>query len=327
MHIRSLRDYVEQLRAEPDELNALYQDLLIGVTQFFRDPEAYGADRAGGHPAAARARARRGGAAAVAAGCATGEEAYSLAMLLWEAFAARSRPMHLKILATDVHQASLELAGAGVYGEAAAQRLPRAAAAVLHAPLERLPGLAGSPAAHRVRAPQRHQATRRSRRCTSSRAGTCSSTSQPHAQRTVLSLFHFGLVSGGTLFLGASETPARSPTSSSSIDEHWKLFRKRRDVHLLSQVRMPLYRGAARRAPVAVDVPRTHGPDPLILHTYDQLLDRYMPPGFLIDEDRMLIDLAGAERLLAWRRRPSSNLLELLEEDLRGWSPAQVQRR
>src|SRR5690606_33256885 len=51
------------------------------------------------------------------AACATGEEAYSLAMLLWEAFAARGRPPHLKILATDVHGASLEIASAGVYGD------------------------------------------------------------------------------------------------------------------------------------------------------------------------------------------------------------------
>src|SRR5438552_8167254 len=60
---------------------------------------------------------------------------------------------------------------------------------------------------------------------------------QPAAQRTVLSLFHFGLISGGVLFLGPSETPGALSEELVPIDEHWKLYRKRRDVQLLSQAR------------------------------------------------------------------------------------------
>src|SRR4029079_8393599 len=63
---------------------------------------------------------------------------------------------------------------------------------------------------------------------------------QPQAQRTVLSLFHFGLLPGGMLFLGASETPRGLAEEFATIDEHAKLYRKRRDVHLLSQVRLPI---------------------------------------------------------------------------------------
>jgi len=129
------------------------------------------------------------------------------------------------------------------------------------------------------------------------------------------------------LFLGASETPGALSDEFISIDDHWKIYRKRRDVQLLSQIRLPLHRQTARR-PALVDVPRTHAPDPLILQTYDQLLDRFMPPGFLVDEDGLLIDsFAGAERFLkVRRRRPSSNLLDLLDDDLRAAVSGAIQR-
>jgi len=150
---------------------------------------------------------------------------------------------------------------------------------------------------------------------------------QPQPQRTVVSLFHFGLASGGVLFLGASETPGALADEFVSIDDHWKIYRKRRDVQLLSQIRLPLHRQITQR-PALIDLPRTHAPDPLVLGTYDQLLDRFMPPGFLIDEDCVLIDsFAGAERLLkVRRRRPSSNLFDLLDDELRPVVSGAVQR-
>jgi two-component system CheB/CheR fusion protein len=328
MHIKNLRDYVDQLRAGPDELNALYQDLLIGVTQFFRDPEAYAVLE---HEVIPQLLDRVPPGEEIrlwVAGCATGEEAYSLAMLLWEAFAARERPAQLKILATDVHQASLEVASAGIYGDeqlryVSPQRLQRFF-------VRRSSGYQVSQDLRQLIVFARHNVTKDAP-FTKMHFISCRNMLiylQPHAQRTVLSLFHFGLGSGGTLFLGASETPGALSDEFVSIDDHWKIFRKRRDVHLLSQVRLPLHRGAARRPSGSMDLPRAHGPDPLILHTYDQLLDRYMPQGFLIDEDRVLIDsFAGAERLLrVRRRRPSSNLLDLLDDELRSVVAGAIQR-
>src|SRR4029079_8869712 len=71
---------------------------------------------------------------------------------------------------------------------------------------------------------------------------------QPQAQRTVLSLFHFGLASAGFLFLGASESPGALADEFTTIDEHFKIYRKRRDIQLLSQVRLPLGRSAGKGA-------------------------------------------------------------------------------
>jgi two-component system, chemotaxis family, CheB/CheR fusion protein len=327
LRISSLPSYVDQLRTDPEELNALYQDLLIGVTQFFRDPEAFDRLEHEVIPALLDKLPTDEELRVWVAGCATGEEAYSLAMLFWEAFAARDRPVRLKLLATDVHQSSLEHAGTGVYGDDQLQFVNQRR---LHRFFtKRSSGYQVSQDLRQLIVFARHNVTKDAP-FTKMHFISCRNMLiyfQPQAQRTVMSLFHFGLGSGGVLFLGASETPGALSDEFLAIDDRWKIYRKRRDVQLLSQIRLPLHRQTARR-PTLGDLPRTHAPDPLILQTYDQLLDRFMPPGFLIDEDGLLIDsFAGAERLLKVRpRRPSSNLLELLDDELRTVVSGAIQR-
>ena len=68
---------------------------------------------------------------------------------------------------------------------------------------------------------------------------------QPQAQRTVLSLFHFGLSPGGVLFLGASESPGALSDEFTPIDDHWKIYRKRRDVQLLEAPKLRIFRPQA----------------------------------------------------------------------------------
>jgi two-component system CheB/CheR fusion protein len=327
LNIDDLQAYAELLRANPDELNTLYQDLLIGVTQFFRDPDAFARLEREVIPALLDKLPPEEELRIWVAGCATGEEAYSLAMLFSEAFTERGRAVRLKMLATDVHQASIEHAGLGVYGEEQLQFVdPRRLARFF---TKRASGYQISQDLRQQIVFARHNVIKDAP-FTKMHFISCRNMLiyfQPQAQRTVISLFHFGLASGGVLFLGASETPGPLSDEFDAIDDHWKIFRKRRDVHLLSQIRLPLTRQAPRR-PAIVDLPRTHAPDPLILQTYDQLLDRFMPPGFLIDEDGSLIDSFGsAEQLLkVQRRRPSRNLLDLINDDLRAPVSAALHR-
>src|SRR6185295_114853 len=117
---------------------------------------------------------------------------------------------------------------------------------------------------------------------------------QPHAQKTVLTLFHFALKPGGFLFLGSSESPGGLLDEFDTIDEHSKVYRKRRDISLPRDLKLPLPRGGvvARAPSVAVPAPRT-SVNPQLLATYDRLLDRFMPPSFLVDENGHLIDTFG----------------------------------
>jgi two-component system CheB/CheR fusion protein len=328
LHMAGMPEYVDQLLTDPEELHKLYQDLLIGVTQFFRDPEAYDAIQREVIPKLLDQVKPEDEVRMWVAGCATGEEAYSLAMMFVEAFEARERPLRLKILATDVHQRSLEYASAGTYGEdqlarVSPQRLERFFT-------RRSSGYQVSSELRQLIVFARHNVTK-DPPFTRMHFISCRNMLiylQPQAQRSVLSLFHFGLLAGGTLFLGASETPGAVADEFAVIDEHWKIYRKRRDVHLLNAIGLPAMRRGPGAKKIPLDLPRVPSVDPHVLATYDQLLDMYMPPGLLVDESGRLIDaFAGAEKLLKFRpRRPSTNMLELLDDELRAVIGGAMQR-
>ncbi|HTL38928.1 MAG TPA: chemotaxis protein CheB [Kofleriaceae bacterium] len=328
LRVSGFPEYVDLLMHEPEELHKLYQDLLIGVTQFFRDPEAFDAIERDVIPKLLEQLKPEDELRVWIAGCATGEEAYSLAMLFSEAYAARDRPLRLKILATDVHQRSLDFASVGIYGEdqlgrISAQRLEKFFT-------KRSSGYQIATELRQLIVFARHNVTK-DPPFTKMHFISCRNMLiylQPHAQRSVLSLFHFGLVPGGTLFLGASETPGPLNDEFTVVEEHWKVYRKRRDVHLLNQVRLPIMRTAVRRPIAPLDLPRTPSVDPLVLATYDQLLDLFMPPGLLIDENGVLIDaFGGAEKLMQMKpRRPRGNALDLLDDEVRTIISGAMQR-
>jgi two-component system CheB/CheR fusion protein len=325
----TLEAYVDLVRSDQNELNALYQDLLIGVTQFFRDPEAFDLLEKDVIPALLDKTPPDQEIRVWCAGCATGEEAYSLAMMFVEQMTARGRPVLLKILATDVHPLSLEVAGTGIYGEAGLANVSPARRERFF--VKRSTGFQVSPELRQLIVFARHNVTKDAP-FTKMSFISCRNMLiylQPQAQRTVLSLFHFALSSGGVLFLGASESPGPLSDEFIAVDEHWKIFRKRRDVALLANVKLPPMGTPVRTRPTPFDsAGRTHGPDPLILATYDQLLDKFMPPSLLVDEDRALIDsFGGAERMLRVRkRRPTTNVLEMLEGELRNVVAGAIQR-
>jgi two-component system, chemotaxis family, CheB/CheR fusion protein len=312
--------YVEQLRSNPRELNSLYEDLLIGVTRFFRDDESFAAleerivpdiiERTG--PADPEHQIR-----VWVPGCATGQEAYSIAILFHEQLAARRLPVNLKILATDVHKASLEVASAGIYTE---QQI----AGISPQRLERFFTL--KPNGYQISQNLResivfapHNLIRDSP-FTKLDLVACRNLLiylQPHAQKTVFTLFHFALKTGGFLFLGSSETPVGLLDEFETVDEHAKIYRKRRDIRLPPDLKLPLPRaGVPARPSVA---PHGHGVTPQLLSVYDRLLEWHMPPAFLIDEHAQLVDTyGGAASLLKVKdRRPSHNLLEMLSDELR----------
>jgi two-component system, chemotaxis family, CheB/CheR fusion protein len=311
--------YVEQLRSDPRELSSLYEDLLIGVTRFFRDDEAFETLEHRIIPELVERTAPDEQIRVWVPGCATGQEAYSVAVLLFERLSSRKRPVNMKILATDVHKASLEVASAGVYSE-------EQVAGISQERLERFFTLK----------PNGYQISQSLRECivfaphnlirdapfTKLDLITCRNLLiyfQPHAQKTVLTLFHFALKPGGFLFLGSSESPGGLIDEFDTIDEHAKIYRKRRDVGLPRDLKLPLPRSGTAPRLMPVPTPRNTGVSPQTLAVYDRLLDRFMPPSFLVDEHGQLVDTFGsAESLLKVKgRRPTQNLLEMLADDLR----------
>jgi two-component system CheB/CheR fusion protein len=317
-----LDTYVEQVRSNPRELNSLYEDLLIGVTRFFRDDEAFGVleqriipeiiDHAKADDPADQIRVW-------VPGCATGQEAYSIAMLFHEQLGARRRPVNLKILATDVHKASLDVASAGIYNE-------QQVAGISPQRLERFFTL--KPNGYQISQNLResivfapHNLIRDSP-FTKLDLIACRNLLiyfQPHAQKTVFTLFHFALKTGGFLLLGSSESPGGLLSEFDTIDEHAKIYRKRRDIRLPADLKLPLPRAGMPPRQPPVTPGRQPTVTPQLLAVYDRLLDWHLPPGFLIDEHGQLVDTyRGAASLLRVKdRRPSQNLLDMVADDLR----------
>jgi two-component system CheB/CheR fusion protein len=305
--------YARRLADDPAELNLLYKDLMIGVTRFFRDEEAFARIGREVLPALLGRLPAGDEFRLWVAGCATGEEAYSLAVLVREAADALPRPVPVKIFATDAHRASLDVAGAGVYPEAAMAEISP----------ERLTRFFTRTAGgYQVSAELRKMVVFAQHNVLKDAPFTrldlvaCRNLLiyfQPAAQKRVLSLFHFALKTGGALFLGPSETTGEVGDEFEPIDPHWRVYRKRRDVRLPTDLRLTA-------AAVARPAPGPAAPaDPHLSIAYDALLDLHMPPALLVNERGELVQtFAGANRYLKMRDgRVTTDLLSLVDPELR----------
>ncbi len=309
--------YVERLAKHRDELDVLYRDLLIGVTRFFRNEEAFGILEHEVLPELFRRAPRDAPLRAWIAGCATGEEAYSLAIVLHEA-SERFGRRPLKIFATDVHRGSLECAARGTYDEAAV-------ANVNPDRLQRYFQQNGRiyqiiPDIRQMIVFAQHNVIKDAP-FTRVDLVTCRNLLiylQPPAQRKALSLFHFALNRGGVLFLGPSESPGTLAHDYETIDVHWRLYRKYSDVRVPVETRVHNARSDEARLTAMVSPPRE--PEPFgkyslshLLGIYDSLLESFMPPSLLMnDRGEVVHAFGGASRYL--RPRDGRQGLDVLEQ-------------
>jgi two-component system, chemotaxis family, CheB/CheR fusion protein len=316
--------YVAKVAADAQELNSLYHDLLIGVTQFFRDPEAFGLLEQDILPALLKDMPRDEEVRLWVPGCATGEEPYSLAMLIHEWLTAHERPINVKIFATDVHEEALKFAGAGIYPESVLNE-------VTPERLERYFSRQGND--FQVRGDLRQMIVFAQHNVIKDAPFTrlhlisCRNLLiylQPLVQKKLLSLFHFGLRTGGVLFLGPSESLGDVSDEFATIDSHWRLYRKRRDVRLPTDFRLSLPEGGSSEGPLKL--PRATSPTlqrppaaTALTAPYMRLLERHVPTGVLIDAKRSVVHLFGAAaRLLQLRPGPlSQDLLNLIPAELK----------
>lgn len=117
LQIDTVEQYVQALAEQPEEADRLFKDLLIGVTQFFRDAEAFKALEREVIPKLFEGKAAADQVRACVVGCASGEEAYSLAILLREYSSTLDNPPTIKVFATDIDPRGLEVARKGRYPE------------------------------------------------------------------------------------------------------------------------------------------------------------------------------------------------------------------
>ncbi len=318
----SVDDYARMLHNEPREFDSLYSDLLIGVTQFFRDPETYSLLCQTIFPEIVHNCDDHEPIRAWVAGCATGEEAYSMAIGIHEAFEKVGRAPNLKLFATDVHKSSLEHAGRGIYPAELLRGMSEERLKKYFVPREN--GYQVTPEIRRsiVFAPHNVLSDAPFTDLDFVSCRNLLIYFQNVAQTRALSMFHYALNKGAVMVLGGSESPGELADEFDVVHERARIYRKRRSVRLPSEFRAPMNNPSAgeRLHVSAVRVPvasrRSQG-EQMTLH--DQMLNRFMPPSLLIDQNRCLVDtFGGAEKFLRLRaRQPSLDVLDLMDEGLR----------
>src|SRR5438874_5519591 len=123
LKLDSLSEYAKYLKEHPEEAVKFYDDILIPVTSFFRDFEAFEALKSQVYPAILKDRSNKGTIRMWAPGCSTGEETYSLAMTLLEFLADNAASFQVQIFGTDLNEKAIQKARAGVYWESIADEI------------------------------------------------------------------------------------------------------------------------------------------------------------------------------------------------------------
>ncbi len=219
--------YLELLRSQPDEVNALLRDLLITVTNFFRDPDAFGALETEVIPKLFVGKTGDDAVRVWVAGCASGEEAYSLGMLLLEHADTLPDPPKIQIFASDINDQAIRVAREGRYNETIAvdvnpERLHRffTKDANMYRVKKELRELVLFAPHNLLRDPPFSKLD----------LLTCRNLLiylNRSTQERVMEIFHFALRSGGYLFLGSSESAEGSSALFTTLNKKERLFRTR----------------------------------------------------------------------------------------------------
>ncbi|HEX5537031.1 MAG TPA: chemotaxis protein CheB [Sphingobium sp.] len=312
----SLTAYVGYLMETPEEAQGLFGDLLISVTSFFRDRSAFASLSETVIPVLFDACGHDDTIRVWVVGCATGEEAYSLAILLLEEAERREIRPNIQIFASDLDHGALATAREGRY--------PRSIEADLSE--ERLRQFFVEEVEHyRVRKEVRdlvlfaHHSALKDPPFMHMHIVTCRNLLiylERELQRQLLALFHYALRPDGFLFLGSAETADARPELFASHDRDSRIYtakpRSHNSVELLSQ----LPREHRRDLPaVRRETRRERSPN--IAH--NAALEKSAPPSAVVDEDHRILNLSsGAGRFIMPPEGPlSQELPDLVRPELR----------
>ncbi len=341
--LEDIASYLVFLRTHPDEVAALLHDLLISVTNFFRDPDAWAALEA--YIAQLFAGKQLSNQVRVwVVACATGEEAYSIAMLLSEHAARLERPPTIQVVATDLDEDVIQIARAGVYpttieADVSQERLRRF--------------FQKDHGRYRIKKELRELVLFASHDVLKdphfSRLDliTCRNLLiylKREAQENILRLFHFALRPGGLLFLGGAESIEEAHALFAPLDKHNRLYIRRTILRqnwqipilpvpsVLSQAQTlpalpspqtPINGGPVPASPppsAAVPVsPPTARRTPLFGDLHLALLEKFAPPSVVINADYDIVHLTEHARdyLQLAAGEPSLNLLKVVHPALR----------
>ncbi len=316
-HAERLPDYLQLLRSDPGEVKALFKDLLIGVTRFFRDPEAWLYLQEKVLPSLLREREAGAPLRVWVAGCGTGEEAYSLGMLLIEQTRAAQWSGPIQVFASDVDKEALDVARTGIYPESIAADVPPG----------RLRQFFLKDGTHyRVNKELRETIIFAEQNLIAdppfSKLDLISCRNlliylSADVQKRIISLLHFALAEGGHLFLGSAESIGSAEDLFDTVSKRWRIYRR------IGPTRYDILAtpATAARGPMPVlpaDLSAPPQANRLLTRVQQQLLERYAPAGVVINRRYGILLFVGRTDLYLTQPagEPTDDLLTRVREGL-----------
>jgi two-component system CheB/CheR fusion protein len=312
--------YQKHLREHPAEAEALYQDLLINVTDFFRNPETFEVLKQKVFPRLLKDRTPNQPVRLWVLGCSTGQEAYSMAMAFLECTARARVQIPVQIFATDLNEVLLERARAGLYSHSQIQGLSP----------ERLRRFfIQEEGGYRVCKPIREACVFAKHDVLTdppfSRIDLLSCRNvmiylEPALQKRLLPIFHYALKPGGFLVLGSSETIGAFGDLFATEDKNHRFYSRK------ATAQYPQVRLEPKTTPSGITsalhkyaLPQTLPVEAEAEKQADRLLlAKYAPAGVLLNESLEVLQFRGqtGRYLEPPIGKPSANLLKLLRQGL-----------
>ncbi len=326
INVRNLPDlnaYALYIQQNPEETTALLKDLLISVTNFFRDKKAFETIEAEVLPNIIRNKTGEQQVRIWVAGCATGEEAYSLAMLCAEQTMNVIDAPKVQIFATDIDEAAIAHAREGIYSV-------NDAADVSNERLRRFFNREGD--VYRIRREIREMILFANHNFIKdppfSHLDLISCRNvliylNATAQERVMETFHFALAPAGFLFLGSSESADSASDLYATFNREHHIFQKRQVAAARTYPvpdSVPSFKFEKTKESAALLEPPAGKTDRVTFgDLHQRLLEQYAPPSVIVNEEYDIVHLSErAGRYLQMAGgEPSQNLLKLIRQELR----------
>ena len=324
LHLERMTEYATYLGEHSPEVEALYQDVLIPVTSFFRDPAAFAALTRLVFPEIVQHLAPGESIRIWVPGCSSGEEAYSLAICLCEFLEERSLTFPIQLFATDINRRAVVQARAGIYPAAALSALSPERLERCFTPLDRTRGLSHISKAIRERCVFALHNVAKDPPFPRLDLVSCRNVLmylRSPLQRRVLQTFHYALKPHGFLLLGLAESAASLPRLFACLDTRQKVYAKKADGGVL-----PLSLMVSAETPAASNPREGDRPMPEetrkgfdVQQEADRvLLTNYTPASVVIDSDMEILHVRGhtSPYLEMAPGKASFNLLKMVRDDL-----------
>ena len=283
--------YLKALIANPQEIQSLFKDFLIDVTQFFREPEAYKVVEDEVLPALIAKRSTDMPIRVWVPACSTGEEAYSIAILLFEAFTAAGEAPHFQVFASDINDESLDFARRGIYPANIAIDVSASRIQQFFEPTGEMH--------YRVNKKLRDCIVFSKQNLLSdapfSKMDLLSCRNvmiylEPEVQQKLVSLFHFALNQDGYLVLGSAESIGREVRLFEPVSKTCRVYRRagpaKSSATKLPAVAAPIQHTFLRE-------PSLHPSKKTYKELAESLLNDYVPASVLINRHHEILNVTG----------------------------------